>query len=176
MNKIKDRIKESAESISGWGLGITTLSAYILAGGLLLEGITFPFRALAAVPANLAVAGVQAIVESAQDNNVEQYNGSVKNIGYSRLMQTKGVLYWADVETTDGDMRRIYDTPRVLKGKIANTIVPSSQDLEDRLAWYQRSPVSIEAMFTGGSDKGLEVGRNYKFSVVGSTLLKAEEI
>ncbi len=173
---IKNKVKNEIEYVGSWGLAAATMAVFALAGGLLLETVTAPFRMIAAVPANLAVAGVQAATEVVQDGDIEQYTGRVKNIGYSRLAQTKGVLYYADIEASDGTMRRLYDSTRVLKGKIANTVVPAAQDLEDRLAWYQRSPASAETMFIGGSEKGLEVGKDYRISAVGSTLLKAKEL
>lgn len=177
---IRNKLKEEAEYISSLTLSTGILAVYLLAGGLLLEGFTSPLRMIAAIPTNLAVSGIQAAIELTQDNNVEEYRGRVKNIGYSRAMQTKGALYWADIETEEGRIKRVYDAPRVLKGKITNTIIPTSKDLENRLAWYQKTGVAIDTLFIAGSEKGLEFEKYYRFtttdSVLGSILLKAEEI
>ena len=176
IKKIK-KIAKEAGNIASAGAIIAPLA---LAGGMMLEMVTTPLRMAAMIPANLAYSGIEAAGEFMWGGDPQEQIGTVREIGYSRLPQTKIALYWADMELPDGETMRVYDKPWLIENKGFNDVIPSTNDLEDRLAWYQKLNPVIDDMFVSGAENPLEVGKEYRFSYAGServgyTIISASE-
>ncbi len=138
-NKIKKYTTEVVRGIK-WGAGIS--AAYL---GLL--GITVG----ATVALNTPPIALQAGIEAILDQPKQEYVGRVCDSGRAELIQTHGHINYWTIELPEGITRRVYDSPRILEGKL----------------WANSFPE-------------LEVGRSYIFSTIGSdrlgyTLLDAQE-
>ncbi len=164
IKKIKRIAKEAGKTVAG-GVAI---APFVLAGSLMLELVTNPLRMAATIPINLVYAAVESAGEYVWGGDPQEQTGTVQEIGYTRLPQTKMALYWADMKLPSGELMRLSDKPWLIEGKGFNGVIPSIGDMEGRLAWYQRSVGSIEDMFGGGSENPLEIGKEYRFTYTGS--------
>lgn len=76
----------------------------------------------AALASTAAITVLRVPFEFAQkklfNETKKEYRGTLKDIGYSSLLQTKGILMYGDFETENGDRIRVYDSARVLEGKL----------------------------------------------------------
>jgi len=123
-SKITQKIKGVLATIGSYAaLGTGILGMY----GILAVGVP---------------SAMHAGLESIDRKNEKTIEARVLNKGEVRLLQTKGILTYAELKTQQGEVLRVYDDASVLKGKIfANTIVPN-----------------------------LEEGKNYKFRIQESKL------
>lgn len=139
INKIKKLKTEVIRGIK-WGAGLSAAYAGLL-------GVT----AVATVALNAPPMALQAGIEALLDQPKQEYVGRIRQEGTAELINTHGHLNYWTVELPDGTTRRVYDSPRILEGKLGANTSPE-----------------------------LEVGRSYRFSTIGSgglgyTLLDAQE-
>lgn len=60
----------------------------------------------------------------------KEYKATLKDVGYSQLIQTKGILFYGDFELEEGKDIRVYDSARVLEGKLfENTRMPGKEGI-----------------------------------------------
>ena len=172
--KIKEKFGKTIRTARNILYGTVITAPFLFIGGFMIDACTAPFRGLASIPLHGINIGVRAVAEAIENKHPEIYTAKVKYIGYTRMAQTKGVLYWADIELPDGHKFKVYDSQRILEGKLVpNSVIPTFEDMEGRLAWYQKSACGVDDVFLGGSKEGLKVGKDYNFRVVGNTLVDA---
>lgn len=113
--------------------------------GLLYAGIT--------VAMNAGAAGLQAGFEYLQKAPKREYTATLKEKKVAPLLQTHGKLHYGIFELPNGQRLTVYDSPRVLEGKLfANEVLPE-----------------------------IEVGKNYKLSTIGTqrlghTILSSQKV
>ncbi len=98
-NKIRRKLRNFAGNTAVIG---TLLGAYLFVGAVMTC-----FRAIQEVAQNKIL-----------NETKKTYRATLKDYGHSMMAQTKGYLEYGDFEFENGNTIRIYDSQRVLQGKI----------------------------------------------------------
>ncbi len=167
IKKIYQKVCKGAENLASAGIVTLLLSPYII----LASGVTAPFR-------NLAGAGVyaggylpvKAGIEYVQNKSKEEFVGKLKDVGLVYGLGTHSKIRFAEFELENGRVKKVYDFPRVLEGKLtANQVLPKQSQESN---WADNlSFTSSESNFKG---KNLSVGADYQVTSIDDVVVDVD--